>query len=350
LDIGPQVSIDNTATIHTDKTKGNEGNAESAVTMARDKSHHQPQPNPISDNHHPALITGNDHLKTENSSLLRLRGSIVWPFKHKGGSKGGQPKGIVILGEPGPGIITQWGRDLKGNPQVTIIDTLKNIKYVFSGKSGYIHFDKNGRMSPHIRGSARRGVFQINSNNRLSPVVSILPSLLVAGFWLIGVLFLWLGLFPVLQNSLSQQIIKLWWNSIWAVGDWTDYFKVVAASITVLLIAAGLIGMLIEPFKRRLGTWLIFIGGIGGLALLGALWSGFLDGSLKVVTAVSAGGINSHFYYGLSGEIPMVFSHNLAIIIQISQFGWLKLSLIGFGIWFIGTSPFLIRWRIPKVR
>ena len=217
----------------------------------------------------------------------------------------------------------------------------------FKGQRGTS--SKNIELSAELYPDGKRGTSSKNAelSAELYPerirTDSIIFRLYAASVGLLGALFLGIGLLPVLLNSSNQFIIKLWWSSIWSVGDLSDYLRGAIVTITATLIPGGLLGIFLTPFKRRIGIWFIFIGGISGLALLGSLWSGVLDGSLKIITAMSFGGINSHLHVGFYGVIPTTFSHNLTIIKQISQFGWLKLSLVGFGIWFIGTLPFLRR-------
>jgi len=162
---------------------------------------------------------------------------------------------------------------------------------------------------------------------------------------LIGAFILWVGFLPVLQNRSNQSIFKLWWNAVWSFGDFSDYVRGVAVVIATALIVGGLFGVLLAPFKRYSATRFIFLGGIAGLALLGALWGGLLDGSVKVLFAMGFGGANALLYDGLSGGIPTAFHHSIKVMQLIAKYGWLKISLAGFGIWFVGTLPFSTWWR-----
>ncbi len=256
--------------------------------------------------------------------------------------------GVVVSTAPG-----YWGMeatvDFKASGRkILALDIARFQKTrFFKGQRGTS--SKNIELSAELYPEGKRGTSSKNAelSAELYPerirTDSIIFRLYAASVGLLGALFLGIGLLPVLLNSSNQFIIKLWWSSIWSVGDLSDYLRGAIVTITATLIPGGLLGIFLTPFKRRIGIWFIFIGGISGLALLGSLWSGVLDGSLKIITAMSFGGINSHLHVGFYGVIPTTFSHNLTIIKQISQFGWLKLSLVGFGIWFIGTLPFLRR-------
>lgn len=182
---------------------------------------------------------------------------------------------------------------------------------------------KNENASKQTKQRIKRKIYlhNLQYSRRIREAFSRLYILLVG---LLGALILYIGFLPVLQNSSNQQVIKLWWGAIWSFGDLSDYLRGIGAVIAAVLIAGGLLGILIAPFKRHSATRFVFLGGLAGLMLLGALWSGLLNGSLRVLFIMGFGGAKTALYDSLSGGIPKVFSHNQKVVEQLLKYGWLK--------------------------
>jgi hypothetical protein len=169
--------------------------------------------------------------------------------------------------------------------------------------------------------------------------------LLVPIIGIIGAFALYISLFPVCINSNNQQLFANWWRAIWAVGGIMDYIRAIFVVVAGLLFMRGILGMIISPFKTRSAINYLWVGGLAGLALFLALWSGILNGSFNMQLAAALLGadiseLNNRIVWNTA---PPGLSQNL--VNEMTTWGWLPLTLVGCGIWIIGTFPFSSWWR-----
>lgn len=172
------------------------------------------------------------------------------------------------------------------------------------------------------------------------------PFVIIAG--VIGLILLYVSLMPMILNTKNQGVLATWWNCIWAWGEFLDYLRILLVVVAIFFILRGVVGVIISPFKTTTATQYILFGGIAGLILLIALWSGVLNGSVKVqwgyfLSGSSGAGLNQLLIADTTTPPPgLDFPFIRQIIID---WGWLKLALAGFGVWVIGTAPFSLWWK-----
>jgi ribosomal protein S27AE len=222
------------------------------------------------------------------------------------------------------------------------VDYNKHFKYWICGKC-YKSFP-----SPSYGGKAWFGdeYFDPKSKKWKFPKQKGLSNKLSIGITgIIGLLLLYISLTPVVLNTKNQHLFASWWHCIWAVGNFLDYLRAIFLIVAGLVAIRGILGVLLAPFKASTATKYVLIGGIAGIILLIAFWSGILNGSAQMLLTwilLKGEAIELNKMIVVTYHLPGL---NYPFVFKIMSWGWIKLSLAGFGVWVIGAIPFTIWWR-----
>jgi hypothetical protein len=170
-------------------------------------------------------------------------------------------------------------------------------------------------------------------------------SIVVTVIGVVGLFLLYLSMTPVLLNTKNQQVFANWWGCMWNFGEFFDYVKILFVIVALFFVLRGVLGVILAPFKTFSATTYILFGGIAGLILLLVFWSGILNGSLGMqLKCAFFGGKTLGFAQLVIVDTPPP-GLDFPIIVQFLNWGWLRIALIGFGVWTIGTAPFSEWWR-----